>query len=170
MRKKFCCESSRHLYEQYYDNQAGSGISVFQGSYGQRGHGIGSTLAGLFRSALPMVKRGLAAFGKQALNTGLNIASDMADGKSFSDSAGLRARQGIKRLATEGIDYLNNGGQSEQTGSGYKRRRQTRAKRKRFSQNIAPRRRTTRKRKGSSKRKTKRGRKRRANRVRDIFD
>jgi len=119
MKKKFCCEGSRHLYEHYYTNQAGNGISVFQGYRGQRGHGIGSTIMGLFRSAAPMLKRGLAAFGKQALGTGLQIASDMADGSSFSDSAKLRAREGIKRLASEGVDYLNTG----QTGSGYSKKR-----------------------------------------------
>jgi len=120
MRSKYCCDASRQLYENYYVNQSGHGISVFQGSRGHRGHGIGSTLAGLFRSAVPMLKRGLAAFGKQALATGLQVAGDMADGHSFSDSAKLRTREGIKRLATDGVDYLQNSGQS---GSGYKRRR-----------------------------------------------
>lgn len=121
MKRKFCCDASRHLYEQYYTNQAGSGLSVFEGYHGQRGHGIGSTLAGLFRSAMPMLKRGLASFGKQALSTGLQVASDMADGNSFSDSIKVRSREGIKRLAADGVDYLNNG--STQSGSGYKRRR-----------------------------------------------
>ena len=122
MKRKFCCDSSRQLYENYYVNQSGHGITVFQGSRGQRGHGIGSTLVGLFRSAVPMLKRGLAAFGKQALSTGLQVAGDMADGQSFSESAKLRARQGIKRLAEDGVSYLQN---ESQTGSGFKRRRIT---------------------------------------------
>lgn len=172
MKKKFCCEASRQFYEHYYANQSGSGISVFQGSYGQRGHGIGSTLAGLFRSAVPMIKRGLAAFGRQALNTGLQVASDMADGQSFSESAGLRARQGIKRLASEGIDYLNNG-QQEQTGSGYKRRRRRTRKTVKFSSSAVSRRR--RKTGGRRKRKPSKNKgrgKRRTKRYtsRDIFD
>jgi len=70
---------------------------------------------------MPMLKRGLASFGKQALSTGLQVASDMADGNSFSDSIKVRSREGIKRLAADGVDYLNNG--STQSGSGYKRRR-----------------------------------------------
>ena len=54
---------------------------------GQKGHGLGSMLSGLFRSAVPMLKRGLATFGKHALKTGLEIADDVAAGKSFKDSA-----------------------------------------------------------------------------------
>ena len=69
MRKKFCCDASKHLYENYYVDQSGSGLPVFVGSRGQRGHGLGSILSGLFRSALPMLRRGLATFGKHALKT-----------------------------------------------------------------------------------------------------
>jgi hypothetical protein len=70
-----------------YIQQSGSGLPVFQGSRGQRGHGIGSVLSGLFRSAMSMLKRRLATFGKHALKTGLEIAGDVAEDKSFKDSA-----------------------------------------------------------------------------------
>ena len=107
--------------------QSGSGLPVFQGSRGQRGHGIGSVLSGLFRSAVPMLKRGLATFGKHALKTGLEIAGDVAEGKSFKDLARERVvftiLSGIKRFAEEEI-YNN------QSGSG-KRRRRARKIRKR---------------------------------------
>ena len=119
MKRRYCCEANRTDYESYYLNQAGSGFSVFQGSRGQRGHGIGSVLSGLFRSAVPMLKRVLAAFGKQALSTGFQVASDVADGQNFGEVVRLRARQGIKRLADDGVQYL----QSDQTGSGYRKRR-----------------------------------------------
>ncbi len=49
----------------------------FKRSRGQRGHGFGSVLSGLFRSVMPMLKR----IGKQALTTGAYIASDMLGGK-----------------------------------------------------------------------------------------
>ena len=77
MRKKYCCDANKHLYESYYLDQSGSGVPVFAGSRGQRGHGLGSLLSGFFRSALPMLKRGLATFGKHALKTGLEIANDV---------------------------------------------------------------------------------------------
>ena len=93
---------------------------MFQGSRGQRGHGFGSVLSGLFRSAVPMLKR----IGKQALTTGAYIASDMLGGKSFNDSARSRVRQGINSFLPP------EDGVSEQTGSG--RRRRT-VKRKRIA-------------------------------------
>ena len=107
------------MYEDYYLHQNGSGLPVFQGSRGQRGHGLGSMLSGFFRSAMPMIKRGLATFGKHALQTGLEIAGDVADGKSFKDSAKERILPtilpGIKRFAQE--ELLSN-----QAGSGKRRR------------------------------------------------
>jgi len=76
-------------------------------------------LSGLFRSAVPMLKRGLATFGKHALKTGLEIAGDVAEGKSFKDSARERIvptiLPGIKRFAEEELF-------SNQTGSGKRRR------------------------------------------------
>lgn len=120
------------MYEDYYLQQSGTGLPVFQGSRGQRGHGLGSMLSGLFRSAVPMLKRGLATFGKHALKTGLEIAGDVVEGKSFKDSARDRIVPtiipGIKRFAEEEIF-------SNQSGSGKRRRRQKKT-RKRGSKDI----------------------------------
>src|SRR6266516_1969994 len=111
MRQRYCCEAQKALYNDYYVNQAGGSLPVFQGSRGQRGHGFGSVLGGLFRNALPMLKR----IGKQALTTGAHIASDMLGGKNFGESAKVRVRQGINSfLPPENV--------SEQTGSGGRRR------------------------------------------------
>ena len=87
-------------------------MPVFQGSRGQRGHGFGSVLSGLFRSAMPMLKR----IGKQAHTTGAYIASDMLGGKKFDESAKARVRQGINSFLPQDDDV------SEQTGSGRARR------------------------------------------------
>lgn len=127
MKRKFCCDASRGMYEDYYLAQSGNGLPVFQGSRGQRGHGLGSMLSGLFRSAVPMIKRGLATFGKHALKTGLEIAGDVAEGKSFKDSARERIvptiLPGIKRFAEEEIF-------SNQSGSGRRKRRRQIKKKK----------------------------------------
>lgn len=87
-------------------------MPVFQGSRGQRGHGFGSVLSGLFRSAMPMLKR----IGKQALTTGAYIASDMLGGKKFDESARTRVRQGINSFLPQDNEV------SEQTGAGRARR------------------------------------------------
>ena len=114
MKKKYCCDANRELYEDYYLNQSGSGLPVFVGSRGQRGHGLGSMLSGLFRSAMPLIKRGLASFGRHALKTGLEIANDVADGNSFGSSVKIRVAVGIKRFASQS-------NLTHQTGSGKKK-------------------------------------------------
>jgi len=111
MRQRFCCDAQKALFTDYYVNQAGGSMPVFQGSRRQRGHGFGSVLSGLFRSAVPMLKR----IGKQALTTGAYIASDMLGGKKFDESARARVRQGIN-------SFLPPDDGSEQTGGGRRRR------------------------------------------------
>ena len=122
MRQRYCCDAQKSLFIDYYVSQAGGSLPVFQGSRGQRGHGFGSVLSGLFRSAVPMLKR----IGKQALTTGAYIASDMLGGKKFDESARSRVRQGINSFLPP--DYS-----SEQTGSGRRRRV---AKRKRANKRV----------------------------------
>ena len=105
------------MFENYYmqQQQHGHGMPVFAGVSRQRGHGLGSMLSGLFRRALPIIKRGLSIFGKNALKTGLQVASDVADGGDWKESAKRHVpsalSESIKRFREE--DF----GQS-QTGSG----------------------------------------------------
>lgn len=122
MRKKYCCDGVRDLYEQYYTQQSGTGLPIFSGSRGQRGHGLGSIIGGLFRSALPMLKRGLASFGKQALKTGLEMANDVVvDGQNWKSSAKRRVPAGIKSFAQRQ-------GLISQSGRGRKRKISTKRK------------------------------------------
>ena len=137
MKRKYCCDASKSLYEEYYVNQAGSGMPVFQGSRGQRGHGFGSVLSGLFRSAMPMLKR----IGKQGLITAASIASNVLGGQNFGESARMRVRDGINT-------FLEPGQFSEQSGGG---RRRT-YKRKAYTKKVTKRR----KKSGASSRKIKR--------------
>jgi len=77
-------------------------------------------LSGLFRSAMPMIKRGLAFSGKQALKTGLDVANDVVGGSTFRDSAGRRIPEGINR-------FVSSAGFTNQSGSGGRgRKRKTR--------------------------------------------
>lgn len=99
-RRKYCCDASRLAYENYYIDQVGSGLPVYVGSRNQRGHGLGSVLGGLFRSAVPIVKKGLATLGKSALKTGLSIAGDVLEGKNAGEAARSRVAEGIKNLVT----------------------------------------------------------------------
>jgi hypothetical protein len=113
MRSKFCCDASRRMYEDYYVH-SGSGVPIFVGARGQRGSGLGSILSGFFRSAMPLLKRGLSIFGREALKTGARIANDVADGQSFRDSTKKRVSERINEFVP---------GLIPQSGSGKRRRR-----------------------------------------------
>lgn len=102
--KEYCCDASRLAYRNYYVNQVGSGTSgipIYVGSRHQRGHGLGNILSSLFKSAAPVLKRGLTSLGKSALQTGISIAGDVLSGKDAKESAKSRAVEGIKSLARE---------------------------------------------------------------------
>ena len=75
---KYCCNDDRKTYEDYYLNQCGHGMPVFYGARMQRGHGIGSIFSELFRSIFPVLKRMAPAIGKKALQTDIDIVSDVA--------------------------------------------------------------------------------------------
>ena len=77
---KYCCDDDRKVYEDYYLNQCGHKMPVFYGARMQRGHGLGSIFSGLFRSIFPMLKRVAPVIGKKALQTGIDIVSDVAAG------------------------------------------------------------------------------------------
>lgn len=117
-------------YEHYYSHQAGSGIGViYKGAPYQRGHGIGSFLGGLFRSVLPLLSSGAKVIGKEALNAGVGLLSDMVSARPMEDSIKSRLKEAstnLKRKADNKIDRLN------MSGSGYK------TKRKRLSSYSLP--------------------------------
>ena len=119
MRKRFYCESSRALYEDYYTRQSWEEVPVFYGAGTQRGHGLGSILGGVFRRALPFLSGGTKILGQRTMS----VASDMIDGKSFQDSSTTRLKEGIKTFATSN-SIIN------QSGSGVRmnRRRQPSSK------------------------------------------
>jgi len=123
MKRKFCCDASRFAYEDYYSQQSGSGMPVFQGSRMQRGHGLGSILSGFFRSAWPLIQTGAKAFGKQFLRTGLQIAKDVVvDGQKFKEASKKHIPEGIKEFASSNLFH-------PQSGSGGRKRRKKSLKR-----------------------------------------
>jgi len=57
-RKRYCCDASRQVYEDYYTGQVGGNMPVFRGISHQRGHGLGNVIGGLFRRVvLPSLKK-----------------------------------------------------------------------------------------------------------------
>ena len=83
--------------------QYGEGLPVFMGARRQRGYGLGGVFANLFRSAVPMLKKGALALGKQALATTGQVIGDVVQGKSLKESVKARGKQSGKKLLKEGM-------------------------------------------------------------------
>ncbi|KAF4530049.1 hypothetical protein B566_EDAN018291, partial [Ephemera danica] len=119
---------SKQTFRNYYLTQAGSGVSnVYSGREGQRGHGIGSFLGGLFRRALPFLKNGLKAVGKEAAKAGLGMLHDVSNDVTLKDSFRERfdqAKGNLKRKAEEKLENI-------MKGSGYKIKKKRRSRQSR---------------------------------------
>jgi hypothetical protein len=99
-------------------------MPVFYGSRTQKGHGIGSIFSGLFRTVFPILKRIAPSIGRQALQTGMQIASDVASGQSFKDAAKTRVVDAIQEGINKIVPTV-----SGQSGSGILRKRARRQQR-----------------------------------------
>ncbi|GFU57452.1 uncharacterized protein F54H12.2 [Trichonephila clavipes] len=95
-----CCLKQ---YEDYFVNQAGNGLSYYQGQSFQKGYGIGGWFKRLFRSALPFLSRGAKSVGKEVLRTGAQIANDLLEGRNLQESAEERAKETGRILAKKAI-------------------------------------------------------------------
>ena len=92
----------------------------------RKGKGVGSFLKGVYRSVLPLVKRGNRAVGKavgkEALRAGVNILDDIIHEKPFKESFRNNigeSGKNLKRKAEEKLDNLI-------SRSGYKTKRRVR--------------------------------------------
>ena len=93
-------QSSSDFYCNYYSQQVGNGLSVFKGTTIQRGRGIGSFFSRMMRGAMPLLKSGAKAVGKQIVESGANIAKDLIEGKNLKASA-------IKNLSAGGSKLMS---------------------------------------------------------------
>ena len=99
-------------YENYYLNQVGQGVPVFEGATLQRGYGLGGILSGLLRSAVPLIKQGVKTLGKHALRTGVNIATDTLAGQNFKTSAKRRLKETGSRMGQQAVRKMTGSGKS----------------------------------------------------------
>lgn len=118
-------------YLKYYLDQAqnrvqsGGDMPAFAGVRYQRGHGLGAIFAKI-RAALPWFFKSV---GRQALQTGVDVAHDVLDGRKLRDVIAPRLLEGAKRTAQdvgptmlEGIKTTARG-LLPQSGSGKRRKR-----------------------------------------------
>ncbi len=136
-------------YNDYYQEQAGTGIQGFEGVKLQRGHGFFGRV--LNRAIYPLLK----FLGKQALNTGVNIGTDVIENKQgWRESTKSRMKETGQNVLLAGLKRAR---KYQQTGEGGRRRR----KRRRVTKSIKRRpakRLQSRSRRGGRRRSTKRKR------------
>ncbi|XP_033762618.1 uncharacterized protein F54H12.2-like [Pecten maximus] len=114
-------QCNRNLFDRYYLNQAGGGGSgnVFRGTRMQRGHDIGGLFRGLFKtikpllhsgmkSITPIVKKGVRLVGKQAIDSGMKLTSDLLKGEN------IKAKES---QLTSGMWYKDTAAQMDTAGN-----------------------------------------------------
>jgi hypothetical protein len=131
MKRLYCCDESRDLYERYYDRQQkGKGdFPVYVGRHLQRGHAMSSVLSSLFRRIIPTLK----AIAPHVLRAGVDMIKDVTSGKKRKDAAIKRVPEALKRIrilgkpaATATLSTAANLLERylpKQTGSGKRKRR-----------------------------------------------
>lgn len=105
----YSLNSSADYINEYYNRQiqAGGNLPAFIGATVQQGSGIGGIFSKFIRGMGPVLKTGAKMAGQQLLNTGLNIANDIIDGKKFADAAKSNLNSGGKRLLTNLTSAFN---------------------------------------------------------------
>jgi hypothetical protein len=98
-------------YHDYYIHQAGKGYPVFAGRRYQRRHGLGSICGGLFKAALPLLKKGAKTLGREALKTGLNIGEDVVQGRNIKQAAEARLKSTGQNLFQQALNTVGPPGQ-----------------------------------------------------------
>jgi hypothetical protein len=72
----------------------------------QRGHGLGSIFGGLFKAAMPLLKKGTKTLEREALKTGLNIAGDVVQGRNIKQAAKSRLISTEEKLLQKSMDTV----------------------------------------------------------------
>jgi len=117
-------DASYEDYLRYYKNQAGfghihPGISTFKGPIYQRGNGLGSIFSSLFRAITPLFQSdSVKKIGKALLSTGLNVGSDVLEGKRIGQSLKQRFGETGSNLLEDAAISLR-----DQSGSGRRKRK-----------------------------------------------
>ena len=122
----------------YYLRQAGRGHTNGIGPIYeappvlQRGYGIGSFMAGLWRTVRPILWSGAKTLGRETLRTGGDILSDMArstGGESPSEIVSRRVNETVQNL----IGKLRGRGRKRKANKVVKRKKYNGAKKKKIT-------------------------------------
>jgi hypothetical protein len=87
--------------ESYYRNQAGTGLTSFEGVRYQKGHGFfGRIIKG---SVFPLLKQLWPYLGAKALNTGSNILADVYNRKGLKESISSNLKKTAGDIAEDAL-------------------------------------------------------------------
>jgi hypothetical protein len=123
-------------YQDYYIHQAGKGYPVFAGRRYQRGHGLGSIFGGFFKAAMPLLKKGAKALGREALKTGLSIAGDVVQGRNIKQTAKSRLKSTGQNLLQKAMDTVRSPGRAMKGPAKRKKTRRRQPKQRSISNDI----------------------------------
>ena len=93
-----------------------------------RGHVLGSIFGGLFKAAMPLLKKGAKILEREALKTGLTIAGDVVQGRNIKRAAKSRLKSTGENLLQQAMDTVGPPGKPVIKGPAKRkktRRRQT---------------------------------------------
>lgn len=96
------------------------GFPVFEGSYMQRGSGLGQIFSGLMRSAIPLIKTGVKGLGREALRTGVAVGQDILNGRNIKTATKHRLTQSARGVAKKSLQKLGNSKNSTNTSTASK--------------------------------------------------
>ena len=99
------------------------GFPVFEGSYMQRGSGLGQIFSGLMRSAIPLLKTGVKGLGREALRTGIAVGQDILNGRNMKTATKRRLAQSAKLVAKKSLQKLGNSKKSAKAATASKPKR-----------------------------------------------
>jgi hypothetical protein len=74
-------------------------------------HGFGSIFGGLFKAAMPLLKKGTQTLERKALKTRLNIAGDVVQGINIKQAATSRLKSTGENLFQKAMDTVGSPGQ-----------------------------------------------------------
>lgn len=111
-------------YGDYYKNQAGTGMVVYEGNQFQRGHGFfGTFFANILK---PLFKY----LGRESLKTGVNVGSDLLQGDNFKESLKKNMKLTGNRILDDGTRKVKG---LIQKGKGRRRKRKSRRKKNKLN-------------------------------------
>ncbi len=96
-------------FDHYYMkqiNQTGGSLPAFHGSRIQRGYCLANVFRYLSRRALPILKHGAQTVSRKAVNTGLNVATDILKRHTIKRSVKQRVSEAANQLSGSTIQKV----------------------------------------------------------------